>query len=212
MQTVQTFHRAPVHKPGKLVSVALVGSLHIAVIYTLLVALDIVPNPVKPAPPISIRMLSQTKTENPPPASFPGVAMARPTTPSAVPPPIHIASLPSQPAGIAPDTGSVAPAQIPTGIDLGARPIGATHTVPPYPPLAVRLGYEGTVRLRISVDEHGNVFSADVLGSSGHADLDQAAVNWVETHWRYEPAIRDGKAVKATTDAVVTFKLDQRRG
>jgi protein TonB len=76
----------------------------------------------------------------------------------------------------------------------------------------VRFGYEGTVRLRIAVDQHGNVVSADVLGSSGHADLDEAAIGWVKAHWRYEPAMQNGNAVSAATNAVVTFRLDRSRG
>ena len=73
MQTLQTIHGvAPVRKQGTLISLALVGSLHIAVIYTLLVALEIVPNPVAPPPPpISAQVLDQTKAiPQPPPVGL----------------------------------------------------------------------------------------------------------------------------------------------
>jgi hypothetical protein len=103
MQMLQTAQGlAPVRKQGKLVSVALVGSLHLAVIYTLLVALDIVPNPVAPTPPISIRVLPQTKTTpQAPSAPMRGVVLTHPDLPNPTPPPIDIdASLPRGPTAI----------------------------------------------------------------------------------------------------------------
>jgi TonB family protein len=51
-----------------------------------------------------------------------------------------------------------------------------------------------------------------VVSSSGHADLDEAAVAWVKSHWRYQPAMQNGGAVPATTNAVVTFTLNQLHG
>jgi protein TonB len=216
MQTLQTAQElAPLRKQGKLVSVALVGSLHLAVIYTLLVALDIVPNPVAPTPPISIRVLPQTKTTpQPPSAPMRGVVLTHPDLPNPTPPPIDIdASLPRGPTAINPNvsSGPAAPVQ-PVGTSLPVRPLSATHTIPPYPAMAIRLGYEGTVQLRIVVDEHGSVASAEVQNSSGHTDLDEAAVVWVKAHWRYAPATQNGTPAKADTTAVVTFRLNQTRG
>jgi protein TonB len=92
------------------------------------------------------------------------------------------------------------------------RALAATHTIPPYPPLGVRLAHEGTTRLKIAVDEQGNVVSADVVQSSGHEELDSAAIAWVKAHWRYQPAMQEGHAVTATTEAVVTFRLNQAHG
>jgi len=100
----------------------------------------------------------------------------------------------------------------PLGPTLGVRAITSTHTIPPYPPLGVRLAHEGTTRLKIAVDEQGNVVSAEVVHSSGHDELDIAAVAWVKAHWRYQPAMHDGQAISATTEAVVTFRLDQAHG
>jgi protein TonB len=218
MQTLQTIHGvAPVRKQGKFISVALVGSLHIAVIYTLLVALEIVPSPVAPpTPPILARVLDQTKTmPQPLPHPMRGVVLTHPTAPNPTPPPIVIQNVPNGPTAIRPNTTVTAPVTpvLPaSGPTLAVRPLSATHTIPPYPPMAVRLGYEGNVRLRIAVDERGNVVSADVLSSSGHTDLDEAAIGWVKTHWRYEPARQNGTAVPATTNAVVTFRLNQLHG
>src|SRR6476646_647959 len=92
MQTQQMIQGlAPGRERGKVVSVAVVGLLHIGVIYTLLVALEIVPNPVAPTPPISIRVLDQTRTTlQPLPDPLPGVVMTHPTPPNPTPPPIDI--------------------------------------------------------------------------------------------------------------------------
>jgi periplasmic protein TonB len=217
METLQTINGvAPVRRQGKLISVALVGSLHVAVIYTLLVALEIVPSPIAPPPPvIHATVLDQTKTAPPPTVRLPTVVFAHPTTPSnPTPPPIAMQNLPSDPGTITPNaaTGPIIPVEPTTGSALPVRAMASTHTIPPYPPMAVRFGYEGTVRLRIAVDERGNVISAKVLNSSGHSDLDEAAVGWVKAHWRYEPAMQNGIAVPAATNAAVTFRLNQLRG
>jgi protein TonB len=88
-----------------------------------------------------------------------------------------------------------------------ARALFATHTTPDYPPLSRRLGEQGTLRLKLSITPQGAVADAMVVNSSGHPRLDEAAVDWVKTHWRYQPAMRGPTAVPSTADAVVTFKL-----
>jgi protein TonB len=91
-----------------------------------------------------------------------------------------------------------------------ARVIADTHTIPNYPPLSVRLGQTGDVRLKLTIDERGAVVAATVEKSSGYDALDNAAVAWVIAHWRYEPATKDGKPFATTTDAQVTFRLTGR--
>lgn len=88
-----------------------------------------------------------------------------------------------------------------------AEGIAATHTQPPYPALAIRLAREGTVRLKLSIDTAGVVTSAAVESSSGSTDLDQAAIDWIKTHWRYHPAIARGAPVAWTSEAAVVFNL-----
>jgi protein TonB len=91
--------------------------------------------------------------------------------------------------------------------DVQPQPIGWTHTRRDYPPLSRTLNEEGSVRLLITINEKGLVSVAQVLHSSGFPRLDEAAVSWVKAHWRYQPAIKDGKPVPAKTNATVTFKL-----
>lgn len=91
--------------------------------------------------------------------------------------------------------------------DQGPRAIGATHTTPPYPSVEARLGRQGTVTLLLAIDASGAVTDAQVVSSSGSDGLDQAAIAWVKTHWRYQPATHDGVAVAATTKAAIRFDL-----
>lgn len=84
----------------------------------------------------------------------------------------------------------------------------ATNTTPPYPIIARRLGWEGTVTLRLSVTEGGRVARAEVVTSSGHDELDRAAQAWVVERWTYKPARRDGAPVPGQVTARVQFSLD----
>jgi periplasmic protein TonB len=92
-----------------------------------------------------------------------------------------------------------------------ARGIAATHTIPPYPPMARRLGYQGSVLLDIVIGADGRVTRASVIGSSGHSRLDEAARTWVVGHWRYKPATQNGKLVTSRERVKVVFNLSQAR-
>jgi protein TonB len=88
-----------------------------------------------------------------------------------------------------------------------AQGIMSTHTIPPYPPIAVRLNEQGIVTLRVVISEEGFVTDAAVVRSSGYARLDAAAVSWVKSRWRYRPAQAEGRAVASTAQAEVHFEL-----
>lgn len=114
---------------------------------------------------------------------------------------------------IAPDSGAqtitVQPQSQPQtqAVNTSASGLSNTHTTPPYPPVARRLGQDGTVILSITVGADGSVTAAQVATSSGVPELDQAAVDWVKGHWRYKPAMLNGVAVPSNTRAAVKFDL-----
>ena len=56
------------------------------------------------------------------------------------------------------------------------------------------------------VDESGTVTSAEVLSSSGHGSLDQAALEAVRRA-AFTPALRDGKPVACRIVIPVRFRL-----
>jgi protein TonB len=89
--------------------------------------------------------------------------------------------------------------------------IAATRTTPPYPVIARRVGWEGSVMLRLTVTPQGRVARADVVTSSGHIELDRTAQDWVVAHWTYRPAIKDGSAIEAQVLTKIQFSLDAAR-
>jgi protein TonB len=91
--------------------------------------------------------------------------------------------------------------------DRAAIGIAATHSTPPYPTLARRLGAEGKVTLRLSIQADGKVARAEVVTSSGRHDLDEAAQGWIVSHWTYQPAIKDGVPAASQALAAVNFSL-----
>jgi protein TonB len=106
------------------------------------------------------------------------------------------------------DTGSTGPRE---NIVHSAVGIPFTHTVPPYPPIARRIGAEGKVTLRLTVSVEGRVIQADVVTSSGRDELDQTAQQWIMAHWAYKPALENGVPVASHVLATVTFNLAAER-
>lgn len=82
-----------------------------------------------------------------------------------------------------------------------------TATPPAYPISEVRAGVQGTVLLRVLVDETGKPVQVLILKSSGSHALDQAARDHVLAAWRFHPAQRDGHAMQAWAQVPVEFKL-----
>ena len=55
------------------------------------------------------------------------------------------------------------------------------------------------------VNAQGNPVDVRVVERSGERDLDRAAVNAVR-QWRFEPAMRNGKAIATSVKVPVDFK------
>jgi protein TonB len=76
-----------------------------------------------------------------------------------------------------------------------------------YPPLAVRLNHEGSTLVTVHIGADGSVASADVAESSGHDELDQAAVKCVNGAWTFKPAEQNGRPVPSTKQYRIVWKL-----
>jgi protein TonB len=85
----------------------------------------------------------------------------------------------------------------------------AGNPPPEYPMLARRRGQQGQVLVRLEVAADGTAARAEVVRSSGVAALDRAARAAV-ARWRFQPARRGGRAVGATVEVPVVFRLDGR--
>jgi periplasmic protein TonB len=77
---------------------------------------------------------------------------------------------------------------------------------PVYPLTSRRRGEQGTVLLRVVVTREGTAASVNVDRTSGHAALDQAALDAVRK-WRFVPARRGADAVESTVVVPIVFEL-----
>lgn len=77
---------------------------------------------------------------------------------------------------------------------------------PGYPTLAIERRWEGLVRLRLHVSTIGKVEQAEVVESSGHAILDQAALSAV-LDWQGAPAERFGRPIESVEIIPIRFRL-----
>lgn len=85
-----------------------------------------------------------------------------------------------------------------------ASPLGRVQ--PDYPAAAQRRHSEGTVVVRVSVGTDGMPTDVGYAERSGDIELDRAALQSVR-EWRFQPALKDGKAIASTVDVPVDFKL-----
>ena len=83
--------------------------------------------------------------------------------------------------------------------------------MPPYPPVARRIGAEGQVTLRLTVSAEGRVTQAEIVTSSGRDELDQTAQQWIVAHWAYRPALENGVPAVSHVLATVAFSLSAGR-
>ncbi|HEY1711216.1 MAG TPA: energy transducer TonB [Rhizomicrobium sp.] len=201
--------RSNPHK--RLISLGLVGAIHVAAIYALLNGMvpgasrivpgiaTLIPDPVQPVPKKS------------PPSTDIEKTFVGPTVPKITPPDVRIQNNSDSVITVVHGTVDTYIEPPPPVAPTQAQGIAGTHTIPPYPDMAIRLAQQGTVTLRLSIGPDGMVDDAQVEKSSGSALLDDAAVAWVKGHWRYKAATKDGSAVASTMLAAVRFDLKNAR-
>jgi protein TonB len=78
---------------------------------------------------------------------------------------------------------------------------------PPYPLAARRNGAQGRVVLSVQVSASGASDEVLLKHSSGHAILDNAALQTVR-RWRFIPARRGDAPVESWVDVPITFRLE----
>ncbi len=142
----------------------------------------------QPAPPV------QRSEPAPSPPLAPAPPMPAPVLSTAAPaaPPVAVAQ------------GAPAAPLVPPGFDAAYL----HNPKPSYPRAAVRMGLEGEVRIEVLVGADGKPRGLTLAQSSGHAVLDEAALETVAT-WRFVPARRGGEAVAARVEVPIRFKLNQ---
>ncbi|MCX2195142.1 energy transducer TonB [Pantoea agglomerans] len=86
--------------------------------------------------------------------------------------------------------------------------VGCQVPAPAYPRKAKRLQEEGEVLIRLVINANGTLGRSDVARSSGHEDLDQAAMAAV-SRIRCNPYLENGQAISVMTVQPITFKLSR---
>jgi protein TonB len=161
---------------------------------------------VKPKPPL------------PPPPPVEMTPLPHPPTA----PVAHTRPLPANPTVIVPSAeGDIAapPVATPTLAPNAATPGPPALTAPVeaslayrsaplrFPTRALQQRMQGTVLLRVLVDETGKPVQVSVEHGSGYLLLDRSAAEQVLAGWRFQPAMVNGQAVRAWARVPVTFDL-----
>ena len=92
------------------------------------------------------------------------------------------------------------------GVDRGVAVLDLP--TPRYPAASRRLGEQGLVILRVWVDAAGAVMRVTVVQSPGHRRLVRAAIDAVQRA-RFQPALRDGRAIASNVLVPIRFRLDE---
>jgi protein TonB len=78
---------------------------------------------------------------------------------------------------------------------------------PLYPSRYEQMGYEGTVTVRVTIDEEGNPIEVEVTQPSPHPEFNLAAKK-AALREKFAPATRDGKPIKTTLTYIIHFRLE----
>lgn len=222
MHAFHAAHEAPRPDPVRIAGIAGAVALNVSALMLMLAPLD--RSDGDPAPPRGIQAEWFEPRPVPPPPPPEVVPVVRPAVapasaaparrtvapdPAPVAPPVveggTLAADPLPPAGdFAAGEGDTGPGPM-TGVQLAY----AEASVPPYPRTALRSGHQGTVVLQVLVGVDGRPLDVQVHSGSGYRQLDEAARRHVLRHWRFQPAMRDGRAVQAVGLVPIEFRLDR---
>lgn len=195
-------------------AIAVIG-IHVILIYAISASMGIVPIPSVIDSSEVILIPQATEKIQPEPIKEPEI---EPSAQLTEPVPMEMPTVPQiedevPPAPVATDAiTALAVAKPPEG-GAPAQQLQAKQRIEPvYPSAARRDGEEGTVRLKVLVDERGRPTDVQVARSSGFPRLDDAAVDAVR-RWRFQAATDGTRAISAVTQVAISFKLTdaQRR-
>lgn len=211
---------APRHRPDQLRVAALSAAIALNLVVLVAAMRPLVPH-VTASPP-EPRPLTFRWTPPPPPIPpQPPVLDVKPLPVPVPPAPVtRVKHAPVAPPVVTPiEDGNVqappatTPTLAPTAPDATAAPAPieaslAYRRAPlSYPAQAVRQRMHGTVLLRVLVDEQGKPIEVRIEQSSGYVLLDRSARAQVLDGWSFQPAMIDGKAVRAWARVPVNFDL-----
>jgi len=85
---------------------------------------------------------------------------------------------------------------------LNTTGAGGDRPQPPYPKIALEQGQQGSVTLRMTVDDIGQISTIEIAQSSGFPILDRSAMDFVKRHWTVPPE----KGTRSY-EATINYKL-----
>ncbi len=178
-----------------------------------------------PAPPVAVRQPPPPPVVQPPvvqQAVKPRPVATKPKVKSSPPPKAERRPRPVPSTPVAPPrTANPVPATVPSPVNSvpapAAQPLrepqyqsaSLRNPAPSYPPLSRRFGEQGEVMLRVLVSPAGEALQVELLASSGHRRLDEAARKMV-AKWRFIPAQRGQEKVQAWVRVPVVFQLRRK--
>ena len=184
---------------------AAVIGIHVAIIYLLAVSMGVVDVPKFVRPVEAIFIPEPTQPEPETPQVKPDIAkVAEPT--EQPPPEIQFDEVIVPPADTAMPASNNAVAATEAVGQVAQELKTSTRIEPTYPPASRRAGEEGTVRLKVLVDEAGRAKDVQVAQSSGFSRLDEAAKQAVR-RWKFVAATDGTKAMSVWTQVSITFRL-----
>lgn len=196
---------------------AVVIALHAGVFLLILAAKTVAPQIMEM--PLIVDLLQPPETRKEPEAKPLPVVRPQPVRQKPVP-------VPKAPVPVIETTTSTAPAPAtaiaapPENKAANAAPADESFSqarfdanylrnpAPPYPALSKRMGEEGKVVLRVSVNPQGTADSVDIKTSSGSLRLDESAQKTVR-NWKFVPARRGDAPVQSWVLVPIIFKLEQ---
>jgi periplasmic protein TonB len=181
-------------------------ALHVLIVYGLVVSMGIVEMPKFATPVTAVFIPEQTEVQ-PEPEIKPQIESDMPLDEPLPEVQYEEPVAPPTDTPMPPSESAIAATPATTG--AVAQELKTSSRVEPlYPPTSRRLGEEGTVRLKVLVDERGRPRDVQVAQGSGFARLDQAAMDAVR-RWKFVAATDGAKPITAWTQVAVTFKLTQ---
>jgi protein TonB len=171
---------------------------------TVIELIEEVKPPPEPAPP---------KPQHPIQPRDSQVDLQKPIVPVPTPGPVEFANVnlpqPPLPGPIGSGTENVArPTPKLDPVRIAARFATPDSLLrPPYPDDKRRLEEEGTLRLRLSIDERGRVVAVEPAGNVDRSFFESARKHLL-AKWRYKPATLDGRPVPSSTVITLRFELE----
>ena len=184
-------------------SIAIVAGIHVAVIAGLVAALN---QGALMKQLQEIKATVDTKKEIPKAPPPPPPDLVKPPPPVAIVPEFTVATAAPPPVTT---VAKAPPAPPPVHVAASdpLRPVMRTHTLPPYPPISVRLNESGTTLMEVNITTEGNVDQCTVVQSSSSERLDNAACDFVKSRWRWQPPTNQGQPVSVKTRVSVKWDL-----